>query len=196
MGLWKKLTLAHLPPGLRYACFASVGAFAGMLFYVAHISNAASYLTDDPKACINCHIMTPQYASWQHSSHGQVATCNDCHVPHDSLWRKYYFKAMDGGRHSTLFTLRMEPQVIRATHESAKVIQENCLRCHQDQVHQATTEDIFERSCVDCHREVPHGRVNSLSATPNAAVPLQSSVVPGWFSSAPDSSKSKQNEGK
>lgn len=189
MAFWSRLKLSEMPPRLRLAVLVSSGCFLGMGAYVAHISKATSYLSDDPKACINCHIMTPHYASWQHSSHANVATCNDCHVPHDSELRKYYFKAMDGGRHSALFTLRMEPQVIRAREESKHVIQENCLRCHTDQVHTATTEEVFGRACIECHREVPHGRVNSLTATPNAAVPPQSSVIPDWFNkiqSAPE----------
>jgi len=172
-----------MPKRLRLACLVSLGAFFGMGCYVVQISQAASYLSDDPKACINCHIMTPQYASWQHSSHARVASCNDCHVPHDSVFRKYYFKAMDGGRHSAMFTLRMEPQVIKAREESVEVIQANCLRCHGDQVHAATTEVAFHRNCNECHREVPHGRQNSLSSTPNAAVPEQSSVIPDWIES-------------
>ena len=32
----------------------------------------------------------------------------DGHVPHDSFIRKYYFKASDGLRHATIFTLRKE----------------------------------------------------------------------------------------
>lgn len=182
LSIWKLVTLQGVAPKMRVACVAAVGAFLGMGAYVAHISQATSYLSDDPEACINCHIMNPMYASWQHSSHGRVTTCNDCHVPHDSTFRKYLFKAMDGARHSTLFTLRMEPQVIRAREESREVIQANCLRCHGDQVHSATTSVEFARNCTDCHREVPHGRVDSLSATPNAAVPLPSSVIPEWFS--------------
>jgi len=181
MPLWSTITLAHVDPKLRLACMASVGAFVGMSAYVATISRAASYLSDDPEACINCHIMTPMYASWQHSSHGRVTNCNDCHVPHDTVARKYWFKAMDGSRHSLLFTLRMEPEVIRARSESIAVIQANCIRCHADQVHTATVEPAFSRSCVECHREVPHGRVNSLSSTPNAAIPLQSPVMPDWI---------------
>lgn len=167
------ITLAHLPKGLRLACFASTGCLVGMGLYVGIISNAASYLSDDPKACVNCHIMRPQYASWSHSSHGRVTTCNDCHVPHDSVARKYWFKANDGLRHSTLFTLRAEPQVIKAKEEAKEVIQENCIRCHQDQVFRVAGDvhSAGDRKCIECHREVPHGRVNSLSSAPNAAVP-------------------------
>lgn len=181
MKLWPLITLQGLSPRMRIACMASLGAFVGMGSYVFHISNAASYLSDEPEACINCHIMTPMYASWKHSSHARVATCNDCHVPHNSLASKYAFKAMDGARHSTMFTLRLEPQVIRARDAAKPVIQANCLRCHSDTVHRSTTETKFTRSCVECHREVPHGRVDSLSSTPNAAVPLPSSVIPEWL---------------
>lgn len=188
MRLRRLITLADVPPGLRLMCFGSVGVFVGMSLYVARISEATSYLSDDPKACINCHIMTPQYATWQHSSHARVATCNDCHVPHDSLISKYYFKAKDGMRHSVLFTLRREPQVIQAIPESRRVIQENCLRCHarvvEDVSRSAHTDR--DRSCTDCHREVPHGRVHSLSATPNAAIPPLSPVTPEWFDKALD----------
>ena len=175
------IALVDAPPKLRMACFASVGAFLGMGVYVARISDAVSYMTDDPEACLNCHIMTPMYASWQHSSHARAATCNDCHVPHDSTVRKLYFKAMDGMRHSTIFTLRREPEVIKARPESRVVIQQNCIRCHTHQLHTAAIEPAASRSCIECHREVPHGRVDSLSSTPNAAVPIQSSVVPEWI---------------
>ena len=54
----------------------------GLFFYLLRMQ---TYLIgDDPAACVNCHIMTPYYATWAHSSHGRDATCNDCHVekPH------------------------------------------------------------------------------------------------------------------
>lgn len=172
-----------MPTKLKILSMASGGALLGMGLYVATISRAASYLSDDPEACINCHIMTPMYATWKHSSHANVATCNDCHVPHDSTFRKYFFKAKDGGRHSLLFTLRKERQVITAIEESKEVIQENCLRCHGDLLSEvgAPIGHASDRSCVECHREVPHGRVHSLSSTPNAAVPPLSPVMPEWM---------------
>jgi len=158
---------------MRMASFAALGAFVGTGAYVAHISNAASYLSDQPEACINCHIMKPYYASWQHSSHARVATCNDCHVPHESLAAKYAYKAKDGLRHSTIFTLRREPQVLRATSEARHVIQSNCLRCHSNLVEDLNgfSAHSADRSCVECHREVPHGRASSLSSAPNTLTP-------------------------
>src|SRR5688572_31846264 len=40
-----------------------------------------SYMTDNPAACANCHVMREQFEEWLKSSHGKVAVCNDCHTP-------------------------------------------------------------------------------------------------------------------
>lgn len=47
-----------------------------------------AYLSDDPKACVSCHIMRPQY----HGSHKAFAICNDCHLPHTNLPMKSCLK--------------------------------------------------------------------------------------------------------
>ena len=79
---------------------------------------------------MNCHVMTTQYVTWQHSSHANVTTCNDCHVPHTSLAAQYGFKAKDGLWHATVFTMRWEPQVIRLSDGAVPVVEDNCRRCH------------------------------------------------------------------
>lgn len=182
-----KVLFAGLSPGWRLASMASIGACVGMGAYVALISNAASYLSDDPRACINCHIMTPHYASWQKSSHGRFTTCNDCHVPQDNVVHKYLFKAEDGLRHSAIFTLRAEPEVLVARQASKEVIQANCVRCHQDQIQPTSSpfHSLPERSCISCHREVPHGTVHSLTSAPNAVVPPLSPVTIHPFPTQP-----------
>ncbi len=166
------------------------GIFCGLVAYLGYASRAASYLSDDPKTCVNCHIMGTYYATWQHSSHARNTTCNDCHVPHDSFFKKWFFKAKDGLRHATIFALRKEPQVIQAIDASAEVIMNNCIRCHsqlnQEIVNagQITFSDVRcdnGKACWDCHREVPHGGSNSLSSTPNAIVPYPKGIVPGWL---------------
>lgn len=172
-----------------------VAAFLGLGFYVLRLSNATSYLSDDPKACINCHLMTPQYITWNHSSHREVAHCNDCHVPQDNMFSKYFFKAKDGLYHSTIFTLRAEPQVINALEHSSEVIQNNCIRCHEDRVvddklvASVTDHAVHrtDRTCWECHREVPHGRVKSLSSVGYQIEPIEAQttekadVIPGWL---------------
>lgn len=168
-----------------------LGLAAGLALLVLHSSNAVSYLSDRPETCINCHVMVPQYVTWRNSSHRRVAVCNDCHVPHDSLLRKYAFKAADGARHSAVFTLRREPQVIRIKAAGRAVVQENCLRCHMDQVFAVSAGSIDDAAwkrgdgplCWDCHRQVPHGRVHSLASTPNARAPRPAPVYPDWIRS-------------
>ncbi|MCK3684103.1 cytochrome c nitrite reductase small subunit [Maribellus sp. YY47] len=179
-----------LPPEKwKFPVLMITSVFAGLIAFTFYVSKAHSYLSDRPETCTNCHIMAPQYATWTHSSHREVAHCNDCHVPHNNVLNKYYFKAKDGLRHATMFTLRMEPQVIFIHEAGKEVVQNNCIRCHSQlvtdpkltssvQAHVAHTQD---RICWECHREVPHGRVNSLSSVPNAQVPLPESPVPAWI---------------
>jgi cytochrome c nitrite reductase small subunit len=170
--------LRFIATGRRTACFLMLGVIAGLGVFVLHISRAASYLSDAPETCMNCHVMTTQYVTWQHSSHARVATCNDCHVPHTSLLATYGFKAQDGLWHSTVFTMRWEPQAIRLSARAAPVVEDNCRRCHAaviadvaSAVHQ--TGDL---RCWDCHREVPHGSVRSLSVTPGVFQPRLPSI--------------------
>jgi cytochrome c nitrite reductase small subunit len=98
-------------------------------------------------------------------------------VPHDSFIRKYYFKASDGLRHSTVFTLRNEPQAIYIREAGRKVVQENCLRCHASLFSDGPGMPAValtgrrERQCLDCHRYSPHDRINSISSTPFAITP-------------------------
>jgi cytochrome c nitrite reductase small subunit len=186
----KQLINKLIPPQQwRMPVVILMGAIVGLGIYAAYSSRALSYLSDSPETCVNCHIMAPQYATWTHSSHREVATCNDCHMPQDNIFRTYYFKAMDGARHATMFTLRLEPQNIFIHQAGINVVQENCVRCHSTLITDSkllTQTESFhhkfeDRLCWDCHREVPHGRVKSLSSTPYARVPLPSSPVPDWL---------------
>ena len=198
------------PKRWRPAAIVAVAVIVGLGLYVLRLSNAASYLSDDPQACVNCHLMTPQYVTWNHSSHREVAHCNDCHVPHNNVFNKYFFKAKDGLYHASIFTLRAEPQVIKAKGPSAEVIQNNCIRCHTDQVTDAKmagfVKDHFEkrtdRTCWECHREVPHGRVKSLSSVGLQLEPIKTytptgaTIVPQWLKEAIDKQKPKTAQSK
>lgn len=165
------------------------GIVVGLTFYGIYISRVFSYLSDDPAACVNCHIMSPHYASWYHSSHREHATCNDCHIPHDNKIRGLWFKINDGLRHSTIFTFGGYPQVIRIRESGQEVVQENCLRCHSHQlsfvsIFQTSSQKPlhqFHRKCWECHREVPHGRISSQASTPFARVPIETDILPSWL---------------
>ena len=178
------------PKTWRLPVILILGLFMGLGAYSMYISKVWSYLSDEPETCVNCHIMAPQYATWNHSSHRNAATCNDCHVPHNNIFNKYYFKGKDGLNHATLFTMRAERQAIMIGEAGKEVVKNNCIRCHTDLLNQAKlisqTKGNFtvhnkDRQCWDCHREVPHSRVRSLSSTPNANVPVLKSPVPKWL---------------
>ena len=128
----KFLKIILPPKQWQFIVAIAAGIFFGLTAYILYVSNAVSYMSDDPKTCINCHVMNTEYVSWTKSSHRENATCNDCHVPQNNFINKYYFKAKDGLRHATMFTLRQEPQVIVIKEEGSKVVQKNCIRCHND----------------------------------------------------------------
>lgn len=166
-----------------------IGILCGLGILVLRVANATSYLSDRPEACMNCHVMAPQYATWQRGSHGRATVCNDCHVPHDNVISKLAFKTKDGLRHSFVFTFRLEPQVIRVKEAGIAVIQENCKRCHSPLVDRVALYNVGGESaqhgegklCWECHRETPHGSVSSLASVPYARVPRLSPVVPAWI---------------
>ncbi|TCO06985.1 cytochrome c nitrite reductase small subunit [Natronoflexus pectinivorans] len=177
------------PDQWKFPVIILLGIFAGLGFFVIHMAKVPSYLADTPETCVNCHIMAPQYATWSHSSHREVATCSDCHMPHDNLFNHYLFKAKAGMNHAYVFTFRLEPQVITIHQEGKDVVQNNCIRCHSQQIHDTKLytmrpdfhPNIGDRYCIECHRDVPHGTVNSISSVPDARVPVPTSPVPEWL---------------
>lgn len=135
------------------------GGGAGVGGYTFNYAEGVSYLSRDPAACANCHIMQPQYDSWQKASHHTVATCVDCHLPPHGI-EKWIAKADNGYRHSKAFTLQDFHEPILITPRNAEILQENCLRCHEGLVHDqlagaTSAKDAIH--CVHCHDSVGHG---------------------------------------
>jgi len=185
-----KLKQILIPPsGWKTMVIIISGAIIGLGLYAVYASNAVSYLGDNPETCVNCHVMSPEYLTWYHSAHREVAMCNDCHVPHENFAKKYIFKAKDGARHAYVYTTRNEPQTIFIKEEAKEVVQNNCLRCHEKliknyklMVETTTYFDHFRnRHCWECHRETPHGRVNSLSSVNYLNLPSPESIIPEWM---------------
>ncbi len=131
------------------------GGFVGATLYGFKFAEGLSYLSNDPAACVNCHIMRPQYDAWSKSSHHAVATCNDCHVPQD-LVGKYLTKVEHGYRHSKGFTFQDFHEPIRITDGSLRIVEENCLRCHKALVSQ-TMDSGHDMGCLRCHAGIGHG---------------------------------------
>lgn len=134
------------------------GAFVGSGSFTFMYAGGASYLSNDPNACANCHVMNDHLSAWQKSSHHAVAVCNDCHTPHDSLVGKYYVKAVNGWNHSLAFTTGNFPDELRITEFNRAVTESACRHCHGELTHsiETTLADGERNSCLRCHHEVGH----------------------------------------
>lgn len=136
-----------------------LGIFVGVGVFTFGYARGLSYFSTDPRACANCHIMNEQYDSWQKSSHHTVAKCIDCHLPHDFVG-KYVAKGENGFNHSWAFTFQNFHEPIRIKSRNARILQQNCLTCHEQMVHElvrGSTTDKDAVTCVHCHANVGHG---------------------------------------
>jgi len=135
----------------------TAGIFVGVGMFTFGYGEGTSYLSSDPKACVNCHIMQEHFDTWQKSSHKHVAVCNDCHLPHDPVG-KWVTKADNGFFHSLAFTLENFHEPIQIKPRNARVTQGACLHCHADFIHstQSVNPNVEDLSCVHCHSSVGH----------------------------------------
>lgn len=135
-----------------------LGLAAGTGVFTFGYAQGASYFTNDPAACANCHVMREQYEGWMKGSHRKAAVCNDCHAPHGFV-PKYYTKALNGFFHSLAFTTQQFPDHIQITPRNARIARESCRHCHSeivsgiDAAHAGQTANT---DCVRCHRDAGH----------------------------------------
>lgn len=135
----------------------AIGVVLGIGMMTLRYAEGLSYLSSAPEACVNCHIMRPQYDSWLKASHHTAATCVDCHLPVGFL-AKYFAKAENGWHHSKAFTLQDFHEPIFIKDDNADILHANCLRCHGQLLHDATFAYAQGAPrCVRCHGAVGHG---------------------------------------
>lgn len=150
----RPLALAAMLLGLISGVAAGVGGFT--FFY----ARGASYLTNDPGACANCHIMQDHFDAWRKSSHHAVAVCNDCHTPHNFIG-KYLTKGLNGYHHSMAFTFKKIEGPIQITKRNRRITEEACRRCHQEIVQAVDPPhgggaQGQRLDCIKCHKSVGH----------------------------------------
>lgn len=141
---------------------ALIGSAAGLGGYTFWYAEGASYMTNDPAACANCHVMQDHYDAWRKSSHHAVAVCNDCHAPHD-LVGKYTIKGINGWNHSLAFTTGNFVEPFQITERNRRVTENACRHCHQQVVEAIDLVPLPEHrgewaalSCIRCHEHVGH----------------------------------------
>ena len=146
-------------PGLLFIVACLLGIPAGLGGFTFVYAKGLSYLSADPRACVNCHVMNEQYDAWLKSGHRHTATCVECHLPSKGL-AKWVAKADHGFRHSLAFTLQNFKEPIEITPRDRVIVRENCLRCHGAFVHAvyASAGPLrHELDCMHCHSSAGHG---------------------------------------
>jgi cytochrome c nitrite reductase small subunit len=148
-------------PRLVLVSAIPIGLLIGVGGYTFAYARGYSYLTNDPEACANCHIMRDHFTAWTRSSHAAVAACNDCHTPHDVI-PKYLTKARNGFWHSFYFTTGTYPDPLRITPRNREVTEGACRTCHAEltasiePMHAAADTQESATSCIRCHESVGH----------------------------------------
>ncbi len=114
--------------------------------------------SESPDFCARCHVMESEYESWSHEGAHRRKLCVDCHLPNENTGIHYVWKSLDGLKDIAFFYSGRAPEHIRLTSHGTKVLQANCIRCHE-----TTVENIsHERNCWDCHRRIMHRRSGSI----------------------------------
>lgn len=147
--------MTNLLPVLAASLVGVLTAVGGYTFIYAR---GYSYVTNDPAACANCHVMENHYSAWMKSSHRAVAVCNDCHTP-PGLLPKYTVKAINGFNHSLAFTTGRFPEPLRITAMNFEVTEKACRKCHQEivaAIEGPHLDDNNRLSCIRCHSTVGH----------------------------------------
>lgn len=132
------------------------GGIVGLGGFTFAYAEGTSYFSDNPDACVNCHVMREVYDGWHNGSHKAVAVCNDCHTPRH-FPDKYIVKGINGWNHSVAFATNNFHEPIRIRSLNREVALENCLYCYGELVlsisHEASTSPT---DCIRCHAGVGH----------------------------------------
>lgn len=157
---------------LKNPLFIAMAAAIIALGTFIFVTDVPAYGGSAPETCANCHVMDSQYENWYHAPHETWTECVDCHLPHEYLVAYYLEKGRQGAKDVYAFTTGSIPVAIRASDKTKGIIQDNCIRCHHEQVEGIVMgAQPFDRYCWDCHRNVSHGARGAASA------PFQDSAI-------------------
>ncbi|MEW6428499.1 MAG: cytochrome c nitrite reductase small subunit [Thermodesulfobacteriota bacterium] len=115
--------------------------------------------SESPLFCAGCHVMESEYEAWSHAGAHRREMCVDCHLPNDNTLLHYTWKSIDGLKDVAVFYSGRVPERITISEHGRKVVQQNCLRCHETTVMHIDQERI----CWDCHRRISHRRSGAIT---------------------------------
>lgn len=142
---------------------------AGILIVLVFSTIGITWGTSLPKFCATCHIMKPEFATWQASSHSQV-DCTTCHVD-PGLISALKHKVVVAKELYMYFAKTYELPI----QMTEKIPDSRCLQCHSLKRKVSTTypdlniphkrHNAKGISCIKCHKGVAHGKVASSGLT-------------------------------
>ncbi len=142
---------------IKIIAFACIGGAAVMAFLMFGPPKLLAR-SESPDFCSQCHVMGPEFQAWSHMGAHRRKLCVDCHLPNGNKGIHYIWKTLDGLKDVAFFYSGSVPERIRLTAHGEKVLQANCIRCHE-----STVEFInHERKCWECHRRLIHTRSGSM----------------------------------
>lgn len=141
------------PGRLRFVLLGGGVALAVALFVMLGPPQLLAK-SETAEFCASCHIHEAHYEAWFHQGAHRRQACVACHLPNDNVAVHYTWKSIDGMKDLFLFHSGQVPDDIRISEHGRRVVQRNCVRCHE-----AAVEMIDqERNCFDCHRRLVHKR--------------------------------------
>lgn len=115
--------------------------------------------SESPAFCASCHVMELEHEAWSHAGAHRRLRCVDCHLPEGNPAVHYFWKGIDGMKDVICFQSGHVPERIELSAHGAKVVQENCVRCHRS----ALAGIDITRRCWNCHRQLRHRLTGSIA---------------------------------
>jgi len=117
------------------------------------VANAMLHATGTPTFCGTCHSMEYEAKTFAMSSH-RDQDCVECHLPHDNSAIYLIEKGRTGMVDMYHEVLRDYPNRIELSEDSRKMVNKNCLRCHEKTM---SYVDSRNDNCLKCHSRIAHG---------------------------------------
>ncbi|PKM81682.1 MAG: hypothetical protein CVU89_07970 [Firmicutes bacterium HGW-Firmicutes-14] len=156
-----------LPDNRKILKFTIIGS--GILILLLLSVIGMTYATSAPKFCSTCHIMKPEHATWEASSHSQI-NCVTCHVD-PGLTNALKHKVV-AAKELYLYITKGYELPVQMTE---KLPDSRCLQCHSVKRKVSPSypglyiphELHYDKkvACVKCHQGVAHGKIASSGMT-------------------------------
>ena len=156
-GMFKKLSLERTEDRLKafiLICGVILALFLGSAGVIRQIMS--------PAFCAKCHVMAPEYSTWEASSHMNIA-CTKCHIKPGIV--NLVIHKPSAMKELYLYYTGTYDRPIKMDHKLDDAI---CIQCHSPNRDFTPAGDLIiphdkhaakKVQCIDCHSGVAHGNI-------------------------------------